>query len=179
MSVIISESCSLGSKVEGSLDKRRLPRSQPFMSSPESSTTCDGSDLLPTVLTGQGKPRTCGFRLSKMDVAVLAGATVSGTAAYQISAGYSLFLPFVVFHFFLFCNVFRIARKPELVWAAVFLLHSFAWSLSGTFNIVLLFGLQSLFTAGVIFRETRQPNYHGVFSRQLNPRIDDYLSGKT
>ena len=45
-------------------------------------------------------------------------------------------------------------------------------------NIFALFGLQLLVTAVIIIRETRLPSYHGIFSRQLNSRIDDYLSGK-
>lgn len=129
-------------------------------------------------LTYQGKPRTCGFRLSVTDALVLIAGTLAGAAAYQVTMGYSLFVPFVVYHFFLFCNVFRITRKSELVWSAVLLVHAFGWLLSGTPYMPMLFGLQFVFTVVVIVSEIRSPMYHGVFSRRLNPRIDEYLSGQ-
>lgn len=128
-------------------------------------------------LTYQGKPRTCGFRLSAVDVVVLVIATVVGAGGYAPMAGYSLFIPFVVYHFFLFCNVFRIRRKPELAWAGAFLAHLAAWVVVGGINIPMLFCLQLVVTVVVIAYEIRQPSYHGIFARRFNPRIDDYLSG--
>ena len=131
-----------------------------------------------TGLTYQGKPRTCGLRLSITDVVVLVVATLTGTTAYSFTFGYALFVPFVVYHFFLFCNAFRIPRKPELIWGAVFLVHSAAWIISGRLNIPLLFCLQLVVTAVIIGHEVRQPTYHGIWSRRLNSRIDDYWAGR-
>ena len=63
---------------------------------------------------------TPGFRISLFDVLVLIagmiGAFIVGVQVWW--AG--MVIGFVVGHFFLFCNVFRIGRKPELIWAAVF-----------------------------------------------------------
>lgn len=112
------------------------------------------------------------------DVVVLVVATVVGLAAYEPTVGYSLFVPFVVYHFFLFCNVFRIRRRPELIWGAVFVCHSVVWIFSGSMSLGLLFSLQSVFTVVVLIREIRHTSYHGVFSRRLNPDIEDYLNGK-
>ena len=65
-----------------------------------------------------------GFRLSFFDVVILfaglIGAIVLGVQIWW--AG--MIIGFVVLHFFLFCNVFRISRPPELVWAAVFIVLS-------------------------------------------------------
>ncbi|TWT85266.1 hypothetical protein Pla123a_00730 [Posidoniimonas polymericola] len=128
-------------------------------------------------LTYQGRPRTCGLRLSTVDVVVMAAATAGGVAGYSYTAGFSPFVPFVVFHFFLFCNVFRIPCRPELLWAGVFLIHTTVWLWLGTVSLPWLFALQSVFTFALLACELRRPTYHGVLSRRFNPRIDDYLAG--
>jgi len=118
------------------------------------------------------------MRLSKTDVAVMLLATVAGITARRTTLGYSWFIPFVVYHFFLFCNVFRIRRVAELVWAGIFLAHAALWFQRGQVNMALLFGLQTAVTVMLINYEIRQPSYHGIAARRLNPRIDEYLSGR-
>jgi len=132
----------------------------------------------PTGLTYQGKPRTCGFRLSHIDVAVLLVSALIGVGGFSPTYGFSVFVPFVVVHFFLFCNVFRIRRKPELVWGACFLLNCIAWIASGHVNIFAIIGTQFVVTVVIIANELRMPSYHGVLARRINPRIDDYLAGR-
>jgi len=105
-------------------------------------------------------------------------ATVAGITARRTTLGYSWFIPFVVYHFFLFCNVFRIRRVAELVWAGIFLAHAALWFQRGQVNMALLFGLQTAVTVMLINYEIRQPSYHGIAARRLNPRIDEYLSGR-
>jgi len=129
-------------------------------------------------LTYQGKPRTWGVRFSFFDAVILVAAVVAGIGSYAITDGYSLLILFVVFHFFLFCNVFRIRRKPELVWAGIFVLNCTAWTQFGGVSLVGMIGSQFFVTVLVIANEFRSPNYHGVFARRINSRLDDYLSGK-
>lgn len=129
-------------------------------------------------LTYQGKPRTCGFRLSVSDVFVLILGTLVGSFGYHFYGDVFLFIPYVVGHFFLFCNVFRVRRKPELAWSAVFLMNCAIWIAVGKMNVYGIFGSQFLMTVIVIVNEIRNPHYHGVLSRRLNPRIDEYLAGK-
>jgi len=63
--------------------------------------------------------RTWGFRFSVFD-AIILGVTAVGTPWLVRKIGAVGWIPaFVVLHFFLFCNVFRIRRVPELVWGAV------------------------------------------------------------
>jgi hypothetical protein len=61
-----------------------------------------------------------GFRVSAIDVAVL----IVGACATAYVATYApwigIAIGFVVAHFFLFCNVVRMARRLELTWAAIF-----------------------------------------------------------
>ncbi|WP_156346572.1 hypothetical protein [Verrucomicrobium spinosum] len=58
-----------------------------------------------------------GFRFSWTDALVLIlGAGLTGWLA-SFAGELALLAAWVIGHFFLFCNVFRIGRKPELVWA--------------------------------------------------------------
>ena len=129
-------------------------------------------------LTYRGKPRTCGFRLSWSDVVVLALGIVGGVVGWRVFGASGLVAPYVVGHFFLFCNVFRVRRKPELVWAFLFLLNCGAWAAFEAMNVWWTLGSQLIVTAAVIVHALRSPDYHGVLSRRINPRIDDYLEGK-
>ena len=79
-------------------------------------------DPMPVGLTYQGRPRTWGFRLSTIDVVVLVASAALTVILWQPTATYSFIGFLVVIHFFLFCNVFRIPRRPELLWGACFLL---------------------------------------------------------
>lgn len=61
-----------------------------------------------------------GFRLSRLDCVVLvvgAGATMY---LATIDGWWAFAFAFVVGHFFLFCNIVRLARPLELTWAAAF-----------------------------------------------------------
>ena len=40
----------------------------------------------------------------------------------------------VVAHFFLFCNVFKVPRKLELLWAGLFLVNTGLWLAAGRFD---------------------------------------------
>jgi hypothetical protein len=66
------------------------------------------------------------MELSRLDVAVLLLTGLLAWASWNIHREFGLAVAFVVGHFFLFCNVFRIGRKYELVWAALFALNMVA-----------------------------------------------------
>lgn len=134
--------------------------------------------MVETGLTYQGKPRTCGLRLSVSDVFVLVLGIATGIVGWIYIGELALFVPFVVVHFFLFCNIFRVRRTPELVWAGLFLLNCFIWSALGQMEVEWIFALQLIVTFALIMNELRSPHYHGVFARRINPRIDDYLADK-
>lgn len=83
-------------------------------------------------------------------------------------------MAFVIGHFFVFCNVVRMSRKLELVWAVVFVAlalasHSFdipRWPVS----FALAFSLAVVF----IVLEMRKPLYHGVFWERVNPGLPEW-----
>lgn len=77
----------------------------------------------------------------------------------------------VVVHFFLFCNVFRISRRPELIWAAAFTLLAASTFFTGIPGWNLTVACSLLFTVVLITRETRKPYYHGIAWSKLNPNL--------
>src|SRR5262245_52620709 len=61
-----------------------------------------------------------GFRLSAIDLIVLIAGTVAAILLWQQTWWIGFVIAFVIAHFFLFCNVFRVSRPLELAWAAIF-----------------------------------------------------------
>jgi hypothetical protein len=112
-----------------------------------------------------------GFRLSVLDVLVLLaggwGTWFLGRKIWWAGA----IVGFVVGHFFLFCNVFRIARKAELVWAAVFVLLCGATIATEFPGWMTTFGISLLLTVVLVVREMKQPHYHGIFWQRVNPNL--------
>ena len=129
-------------------------------------------------LTCNGKPRTYGLRLSTLDACVLVVAIVATICSWSLTAGWSALLLFVVLHFFLFCNVFRIRRKPELIWAATFLVNCYLWVYLGSASVAGIALSQVVVTILILTYEIRLPYYHGILARAINPRLDDYLAGR-
>lgn len=115
-----------------------------------------------------------GFRISVIDIPVLAiGLTASVILGMQ-TWWLGFIIGFTVVHFFLFCNVFRISRAPELIWAVVFttlagssiILEAPSWSITIITSLIL--------SSFLIYRETQKPHYHGVFWRRLNSELPEW-----
>lgn len=120
-----------------------------------------------------------GFRLSVVDVLVLivgtAGAVYFGLQTWWIG----LVIGFVVGHFFLFCNVFRMSRPLELIWAAVFLLlagGTIACDFPGWLATICL---SLSVTVAVIMTEMKRPSYHGIAWQKVNPDLPDWWAAQT
>ena len=113
-----------------------------------------------------------------LDGIVLIVSLVATLTTLDLTDGLSLIILFVVLHFFLFCNVFRIRRKPELIWAATFIANCALWLVFGEFNLTWIALTQSVITICLILFEVRLPYYHGVFAKRINPKLDDYLFGR-
>jgi len=123
------------------------------------------------------KARTWGFRFSLTDAAAI--IVFMSAAGFLWRQGSSLWwiLLIAAAHFFLFCNVFRIIRRRELIWAGLFILNVgvWVWLDNLTWPCVLL--CQLPITVGLIVADMRTSEYHGVFANRLNPRLNDYLKG--
>jgi len=115
-----------------------------------------------------------GFRLSKLDVGVLVFGTIGAVAAWPLVWWIGFVIAFVVAHFFLFCNVVRMARPLELIWAATFVMLAGAtvmfetpgWTVAITGSLVV--------TALCVCVEMRKPSYHGIAWRRLNPMLPQW-----
>ncbi len=80
--------------------------------------------------------------------------------------------------FFLFCNVFRIRRFPELIWAgcyAVIVVVQTICSWPELVDLVAGFAVGAL----VIGLETRHPSYHGVMWQKFNPDLPGWYKRRT
>lgn len=114
-----------------------------------------------------------GFRFSFVDACAIALCTL-GVVVLEPIIGTEAYLgPFVLGHFFLFCNVFRVRRRYELIWAALFLVHFSAWRLAGIDAWWPICLLQTPVTLGAIYAEIRSAEYHGIFSQESAPSLSE------
>jgi hypothetical protein len=120
-----------------------------------------------------------GFRFSVFDGGILVASLLASLWLADVSPIASLVILFVVGHFFLFCNVFRVSRRRELQWAAVFVASASASSLANWPGWLVVFAIAILFAAYTIVRETKDPSYHGVFWRVLNPDLPEWFSANS
>jgi hypothetical protein len=112
-----------------------------------------------------------GFRFSWLDLAIVIGGAAAAAAFILVEAWVTFVIAFVVGHFFLFCNVFRLARALELAWAAVFVALVAATVSTGTPGWMMTTGSSLVATIVVVILEMRKPSYHGVFWQQINPHL--------
>lgn len=78
---------------------------------------------------------------------------------------------FVLTHFFLFCNVVRMARLLELAWAGVFVVLAGATVAVETPGWLVTALVSLLVTLIVVVVEMRKPSYHGVGWQRINPNL--------
>ncbi|EJB8455035.1 hypothetical protein MW332_004890 [Vibrio parahaemolyticus] len=119
-----------------------------------------------------------GFRLSKPDVLILILGVLVSCGLYRIAIDASLVVVFVIGHFFLFCNVFRFSRAPELIWAAVFVTLVGLSQKFYTMSILYVFAVQVFVTILLIVLELRKPSYHGVFWQRVNPNLKSWFKSQ-
>jgi len=115
-----------------------------------------------------------GLRFSVFDaLLLLAGA--SGAWFYWSRTWWLAFvIACVVGHFFLFCNVFRIARSLELIWAFVFIVLIRLTVADGLLAWPTTLVLTLATTLIVIGIELRKPSYHGIAWRLINPNLPQW-----
>jgi hypothetical protein len=120
-----------------------------------------------------------GFRLSVLDVLVLIAGTVTTLILVSDVGWLGLLILFVLGHFFLFCNVIRLSRPLELLWAGVFVAlasATLALETPGWFYTVLL---SLLITVVVVVMEMRKPSYHGLGWQWINPDLPTWWKSRS
>ena len=95
-----------------------------------------------------------GFRLSKTDIVVLIIGSIATIIFYSIMPDFSFIVLFVVLHFFLFCNVVRISRIPELIWASSFIIMAGGSLLYGIPDLKTVFIYAFTMTSILVLLET-------------------------
>ena len=108
---------------------------------------------------------------------IIAGA--GALFLWTVDRNLSALILFVVLHFFLFCNLFRVKRTPELVWTGILLLNTalLVFVFGRQWGVVMV--IQLPVTAFLLWQETRRPYYHGIGCRRWNSDyIDAYMSGE-
>ncbi len=112
-----------------------------------------------------------GFRLSALDVVVLLIGAMASLLLHSMENPLGLIIFFTLAHFFLFCNILRMCRRFELIWAAFFLLFSASTILfrlpSWAGTVVIMLGITIIITV----LQMRLPSYHGVFWKRINPDL--------
>lgn len=119
-----------------------------------------------------------GFRLSALDVAVLVIGGVSAGAVSFFVPWLGAAVALVVSHFFLFCNVLRMSRLLELIWAAVFSILAGSEIAFDRPGWPVVFGVSILLTAVLAVVEARRPSYHGVGWTRLNPGLPAWWAAR-
>ena len=122
--------------------------------------------------------RTWGFRFSRADAITIGVIGCAAVGLCHLGSPLWWLLLIAAGHFFLFCNVFRIVRRREFIWAGLFVLNVGIWTWFErlTWSNVLL--CQLPITVALIAADMRSSGYHGVFAGRLNPRLADYLEGR-
>lgn len=106
-----------------------------------------------------------GIRISSTDTVVLLVGT--GITVWLHRTAFPLWwaVPMVLGHFFLFCNVFLVRRKLELLWAGFFMINAGFHVVRGYWDAWPTCGWQIPVSLLVIGWEILSPRYHGVGSR--------------
>jgi hypothetical protein len=115
-----------------------------------------------------------GFRLSALDVIVLIVGCVAAGYVMTVDRWLGIAIAFVVLHFFLFCNVLRMSRPLELLWAGMFAALAVAAILFNFLAWPIVFAVASLMTGVIAFIQARRPSYHGLGWQKLNPGLPEW-----
>jgi hypothetical protein len=131
--------------------------------------TSGDSRSRPSMSASSLSPRPPGFRFWWTDAAVIIACVVLTWLVWRPLGPLALFFPVTLGHFFLFCNVFRLRRKYEVVWTALYVLNVAGWLIGGELNWPGVLALQTPVTIAAITLEIKSPRYHGVFWKKVNP----------
>ncbi|WP_147378811.1 hypothetical protein [Motilimonas pumila] len=119
-----------------------------------------------------------GFRLSKIDIGIIVSSLVAAGALYKYSGALSFIVLFVIAHFFLFCNVTRMSRIPELIWSGIFISAVSSSLKMGVPSLEIAIGISLVATIVLVAIEIRKPSYHGIFWQKVNPNLEEWFENK-
>jgi len=119
-----------------------------------------------------------GFRLSEMDVGIILLGVCVSVLLGRFDERLGMMVLFVLAHFFLFCNVLRMSRPLELIWAGFFVLLAGSTFYFGfpQWNITMAAMLGM--TLILVFIQCLLPSYHGVLWRKINPNLEQWWAAR-
>jgi hypothetical protein len=120
-----------------------------------------------------------GFRFSIIDGSVIILAAVTAVALWPTAGWISFIIAFVVTHFSLFCNVFRVTRPLELAWSGLFIVLIYCTITFGQPAWLVSIAISLLATAVVNALTMRRPSYHGVLWKSINPKLREWWAKQT
>jgi hypothetical protein len=120
-----------------------------------------------------------GFRLSMTDSLVLVAGAAGTMLAAQVEWWMGLIVGFAVGHFFLFCNVFRLARPLELAWSTLFVVLAGSTIITEQPGWKVTIGTTLVATLLVIAEQVRKPSYHGIAWQRLNPNLLEWWEAES
>jgi hypothetical protein len=103
-----------------------------------------------------------GFRFSWTDGVAIVLCALATWGAWPFLGEFAVLFPVVLGHFFLFCNVFRISRKPELWWSAVFVVNVGIWLSLDLFTWSRVLLAQTPVTLLLVTMAVFRRDYHGI-----------------
>lgn len=117
------------------------------------------------------QPFAPGFRLTRSDISFVIALILATTALAAMTWWWGFVVGFVGGNFFLFCNVFRVARWLELSWSGLFLTLAGATILFEVPGWLITASAGLAATVVVVRLEMRKPSYHGVGWQWINPGL--------
>ncbi|MCE9608553.1 MAG: hypothetical protein K8U03_27015 [Planctomycetia bacterium] len=120
-----------------------------------------------------------GFRISVVDRLVIVVGAAAAIALWSIAWWLGFIVAYVVMHFFLFCNIFRVARAPELVWSGLFIGLTYGTLTFGVPSWAITIGVSLAATALIVALEMRKPSYHGVLWQRINPGLPQWWAKRS
>jgi hypothetical protein len=112
------------------------------------------------------RDRSYGFRFAATDAVILVAAAVACTLLWPLPGRPAVPVAFVVAHFFVFCNVVRLRRGYELIWAGAFVACVLALILLDRLGWSTVMVCVTPITVALVVAEVRSPRYHGVLCRR-------------
>jgi hypothetical protein len=120
-------------------------------------------------MSRKGKPPSApGFRFWWWDAFTIVACALVTWLGWRAVGRLILVLPVTLVHFFLFCNIFRVGRRYELVWTGLYLLNIAGWVFLQELNWVGVLALQTPVTIGVVVLELRS---RLIYWRRINPKL--------
>ena len=120
------------------------------------------------------RPFNPGFRLDAIDTLVLVAGAAGAIFLAQVEWWMGLIVGFAVGHFFIFCNVFRVAKPLELTWSAIFVVLAGSTIATGQPGWSVTIATTLVATLAVIAMQVRKPSYHGIAWQRFNPKLPEW-----